>query len=184
MKPLVGELRTPRLRLRTWTSDDAAAMAAINRDPDVTEYLNRPVDDDAVAAFYQLVTDHWERHGFGFYAVESTEADKAGAFLGFVGVAYPSFLPALAHRPELGWRLGRGAWGRGLATEAAQAVCALAFKRLDFDEVIAIIHPANLRSQRVATKLGMAIEQQVENPVLSMLVDVWSLAPRRRPGVR
>ncbi len=64
-------------------------MAAINRDPEVTKDLNRPVGDDAVAAFYQLVTDHWKRHGFGFYAVESTEADTAAALLGFVGVAYP-----------------------------------------------------------------------------------------------
>lgn len=86
-------------------------MAAINGDAEVTRYLNRPVDPDAVAAFYGMVTDHWEAHGFGFFAVESTETKLVSALLGFVGVAYPSFLPILAHRPELGWRLGRAAWG-------------------------------------------------------------------------
>jgi RimJ/RimL family protein N-acetyltransferase len=54
-----------------------------------------------------------------------------------------------------------------LATEAAVAVLDFAFRRLAFDEVIAIVHPANTRSQRVAQKLGMDIEQQVKNPVLA-----------------
>ncbi|MDQ2729503.1 MAG: GNAT family N-acetyltransferase [Actinomycetota bacterium] len=150
-------------------------MAAINRDAEVTRYLNRPVDPDAVAAFYGIVTEHWDTHGFGFFAVESTELSRAGMFLGFVGIAYPSFLPALAHRPELGWRLGRAAWGRGLATEAAAAVLDLAFGPLGFNEVIAVIHPENARSQRVAAKVGMTIEDQVDNPVLGRLVDVWQL---------
>lgn len=154
-------------------------MAAINQDPEVTRYLNRPVDPDAVAAFYDLVTEHWAEHGFGFFALESTEPATAGAFLGFAGVAYPSLLPALACRPELGWRLATAAWGRGLAAEAALAVRDLAFDRLGFDEVIAIIHPDNARSQGVAHKLAMRVEQQVINPVLGRPVDVWQLnSPR------
>jgi RimJ/RimL family protein N-acetyltransferase len=169
----VDELRTERLLLRPWTLDDVEPRAAVNRDAEVTRYLNRPVDADAMAAFHGVVTEHWHRHGFGFFAVESTEAGTAGRFWGFVGVAYPTFLPALARRPELGWRLGRQAWGRGLATEAAAAVLDLAFGRLGFSEVIAIIHPENARSQRVALKLGMHVEQQVHNPVLGRLVDVW-----------
>ncbi|MHB1536828.1 MAG: GNAT family N-acetyltransferase [Acidimicrobiales bacterium] len=113
-----------------------------------------------------------------FFAVESTEPGTAGLFLGFVGVAYPSFLPALAHRPELGWRLGRQAWGRGLATEAAVAVLDMAFGCLAFSEVIAVIHPENARSQRVAHKVGMHVEQQVHNPVLGRLVDIWQVTTR------
>jgi len=157
-------------------------MAALNRDAEVTRYLNRPVDPDAVAAFHGVVTEHWDTRGFGFFAVESTEPSQAGMFLGFVGIAYPSFLPTLAARPELGWRLGRAAWGQGLATEAAEAVLDLAFGPLGFDEVIAIIHPENVRSQRVAHKQSMSIEGQVENPVLGRFVDVWKLDnPKRRP---
>lgn len=173
--PVIGQLRTDRLLLRTWTPDDAGPMAAINRDPEVSRYLNRPVGPAAVAAFYDLVVEHWERHGFGFFAVESTEEPRCGELLGFVGVAYPSFLPALADRAELGWRLGRAAWGQGLATEAAAQVRDCAFDALGLDEVIAIIHPENRRSHRVATKLGMTVEQQVLNPVLGIPVDVWQM---------
>jgi RimJ/RimL family protein N-acetyltransferase len=170
-----GELRTPRLLLRHWRAEDEAPMAAINRDPEVTRHLNRPVTDAAVAAFHPLMVDHWSAYGFGPFALESREPEAAGAFLGFAGVAYPAYLPALAERPEIGWRLARSAWGRGLATEAALAARDHAFATLRLPELIAIVHPENARSQAVARKLGMAVECQVHNPVLGRTVDVWAL---------
>jgi RimJ/RimL family protein N-acetyltransferase len=122
-----------------------------------------------------MFVEHWERHGFGPFALESREADGAGALLGFAGVAYPAYLPALAERPEIGWRLARNAWRRGLATEAALAARDHAFATLGFPELIAIVHPENTRSQAVARKLGMELERQVHNPVLRRPVDVWAL---------
>jgi RimJ/RimL family protein N-acetyltransferase len=171
------ELQTARLLLRRWQARDEGAMAAINQDPDVTRYLNRPVDAAATAAFFALVQEHWDQHGFGFYALESREPESTGRFIGFVGVAYPTFLPELATRPELGWRLARHAWGRGLATEAAQIVRDHAFDTLGLPELISIVHPDNARSQRVAAKLGMTIVQRVHSPALSRDVDVWQLTP-------
>lgn len=100
-----------------------------------------------------------------------------GELIGFVGVAYPTFLPEFGARPELGWRLAPRAWGRGLATEAAHAAAGDAFTRLELPELISIIHPSNARSQRVATKLGMTIERRVDTPVRGERVDVWTLAP-------
>jgi hypothetical protein len=77
-------------------------MMAINRDPQVTEFLNRPVDERAVAGFFEMVVRHWDEHEFGFFVVESSEAASDGEFLGFVGVAFPTFLPELAQRPDSG----------------------------------------------------------------------------------
>ncbi len=73
------------------------------------------------------------------------------------------------------WRLGRAAWGRGLATEGARAALDFAFTTLDLEEVIAIIHPDNVRSRRVAEKLGMTIEGPLYNPVLGRETDVWKV---------
>lgn len=172
-------ISTPRLTLRRWRPEDEAVMAEINRDPEVTRYLNRPVDQAAVAAFYGICVAHWEEHGFGFYAVEDREAATDVRFIGFVGVAFPSYLPSVARRPELGWRLKRSSWGRGLATEAATAARDDAFGRLGLEELISIIHPENAASQRVATKMGMTIEGQLHNPVLDRDVDIWQVASPR-----
>ena len=172
------ELLTPRLRLRRWRDDDEPLMAAINRDPEVTRYLNRPFDEPALRAFYGLVLDHWDEHGFGFHAVELRRPGERDRFIGFVGPAYPTFLPELATRPELGWRLAHAVWGQGLATEAAKAARDDAFGRLRLAELISIIHPENARSRRVAAKLGMSIDHQVQSPILGRGVDVWHV---RRP---
>lgn len=149
-------------------------MARINRDPEVGRYLNRPVDDAAVAGFYGLMVGHWQSHGFGPWAIESAEPGLEGRFLGFAGLAHvPPFLAAAGTAPELGWRLDPACWGRGLATEAAIAARDDAFGRLALPEIISIIHPLNERSRRVADKIGMTRQRQIENPVLGILTDVW-----------
>ncbi len=156
-------------------------MAGINRDPEVARYLNRPVSPQAVAEFYELVAEHWATHGFGFWALEGRDADLKGQFIGFAGIAYPTFLPELATRPEIGWRLTYRAWGRGLATEAALAARDHGFETLNLPELISIIHPENARSQRVASKLEMTIAQHVHNAALNRRVQVWQSTSPHRP---
>jgi RimJ/RimL family protein N-acetyltransferase len=159
-------------------------MADINRDPEVARHLNRPIDERSIAAFYTLVTDHWDEHGFGFWAIEARHAELAGELIGFVGVAYPTFLPELATHPEIGWRLARRAWGVGLATEGAVATRDHARYTLNLGALISIIHPDNARSQRVATKLEMTLARHVHNPMLDRQVEVWQTNARERttPG--
>jgi RimJ/RimL family protein N-acetyltransferase len=172
----MDEFRTERLLLRRWTADDGPAMARINRDPEVTRLLNRPMDEAAVAGFQEAMVGHWDIHGYGPWAVESLEPEMRGRFLGFAGLAHvPPFLAAAGSSPELGWRLDRAAWGRGLATEAALAARDDAVGRLALPGLISIIHPENQRSQRVATKLGMQRARSIENPALGREVDIWQL---------
>jgi RimJ/RimL family protein N-acetyltransferase len=172
------ELLTARLRLRRWRPQDEAVMAAINRDAQVTRYLNRAVDPAAVVAFDARVEEHWAEHGFGFWAVELRASAR---LLGFAGVAYPTFLPELAARPELGWRLASDVWGRGFGGESAAAARDHAFAALGLPELISIIHPDNVRSRRLATGLGMTLERLVHNPLLGRDVEVWQLAAPSGP---
>ncbi len=172
------ELRTERMLLRRWRPEDAAPMVAINRDPEVTRLLNRRVDAAAVAAFHAAALAHWEEHGFGIWALESTQPADAGEFLGFAGFAHlPPHLAAAGPGPELGWRLAPTAWGRGLATEAARAALARGIEERPGVEVIAVINPRNERSQRVAAKLGMHNDRAVHNPLFGIEAEVWSLSP-------
>jgi RimJ/RimL family protein N-acetyltransferase len=176
---MTAELRTPRLLLRRWRAKDEAPMMAANRDPEVARYLNRPVDEEAVRGFHAFLLGHWETHGFGPWAVEVADGGPLhGRCVGFAGLAYPPpSMAGLAERPELGWRLAREAWGAGYATEAALIARDDALERIGATGLISIIHPQNTRSQRVATKLGMAASFRIHNPLLGLDVDVWELAP-------
>jgi RimJ/RimL family protein N-acetyltransferase len=155
---------TDRLVLRAWTPVDRDAFAAMNADPEVMRYvgdgapMTRAQSDQLVDA----IQSHWERHGFGLWCAALRE--DPDTCIGFVGLAIPSFLPAVLPAVEVGWRLARPTWGRGLATEGARAALAHAFSRLQLRSVISIIDPDNERSIRVAEKLGMRHEASHVHP--------------------
>lgn len=56
---------------------------------------------------------------------------------------------------ELVYVLAPGVWGRGYATEAGRAIKAYALASLGCDRLVALIHPDNPASERVAEKLGL-----------------------------
>ena len=168
----VPELTTARLLLRGWTPQDAAVLEEIDADPEVSRYLG---DRKGPPDFVGRIERHWAEHGFGVWAVEARHPPLAGRFIGFVGLGHPTFMPELAARTEVAWRLARDCWGQGLATEAAIATRAHAFDTLGLEELIAIVHPQNVRSQRVAEKLGMAGEARAFSEALGFEVVVWQM---------
>ena len=72
-----------------------------------------------------------------------------GRFLGYAGV-----MPRLSP-DEVGWRFVRATWGRGYATESAQAALSDAFRRKRRDEIVSYTSVDNLRSQAVMARLGL-----------------------------
>ena len=148
-------LTTTRLRLRQWREEDLAPFAALNADPQVMEFFPKVLtraESDAVAG---RIRDHFARHGFGFWAVE---APGAADFVGFVGLAVPSFEAHFTPCVEIGWRLAREHWGHGYATEAARALLRWAFDTLDLNRVQAEADTRNVASARVLEKLGFVLE--------------------------
>ncbi|MDE3110474.1 MAG: GNAT family N-acetyltransferase, partial [Acidobacteriota bacterium] len=80
-----------------------------------------------------------------------------GEFIGFIGLDRMDFVIPGVPQPavEIGWRLARAHWGKGLATEGARAVVQFGFGTLHLEEIVAITVPANIRSRRVMEKIGM-----------------------------
>ena len=152
---------TERLVLRSWRPSDRAPFARLNADPDVVEFLNDGVPFTRPRATSCSTPSrlHWEQRGFGLWCAAARE--DPDECLGFVGLAVPSFLPSVLPAVEVGWRLARPAWGRGLATEGARASLRHAFDELELEAVISIIDPDNARSIRVAEKLGHAPRRRV-----------------------
>jgi RimJ/RimL family protein N-acetyltransferase len=156
---------TDRLVLRPWRPTDRAPLAAINADPEVMRFIRdgRPLTRSESDRLLDAIESHWVQHGFGLWCAAPRE--DPDACVGFVGLAVPSFLPAVLPAVEVGWRLARSAWGRGLATEGARAALDHAFGPLALKSVISIIDPANERSVRVAEKLGMRAGAAHRHPV-------------------
>jgi RimJ/RimL family protein N-acetyltransferase len=145
-------LMTPRLLLRHWRVDDLEPFAAMGADPSVMEFLPGRLDRAGSDAMAERIRGHFERHGFGFWAVE---APGVAAFLGFVGLMVPTWDAHFTPCVEIGWRLAGAYWGRGYATEAARAALAYGFDQLAVEQIVSFTVPANLRSRQVMERLGM-----------------------------
>ncbi len=83
------------------------------------------------------------------------ELSKNGPFIGYVGLSVPRFEAHFTPCVEIGWRLAREFWGRGLATEAARVACRFGFEQLGFNEIVSFTAATNERSRRVMRRLGM-----------------------------
>ena len=93
-------IETERLILRPPEDRDRDAIAALNADPRVGEWLAGVMTREESDALVDRVNAHIAEHGFGFWAVESIAPEDEGAFLGFIGMAHPTFLEPLAARVE------------------------------------------------------------------------------------
>jgi len=79
--------------------------------------------------------------------------------VGGIGLAVnPSGVAACAHSAEIGYWLGETFWGRGIVTEALNAVSEWAFRELNLVRLCAHVFARNAASVRVLEKTGYAFE--------------------------
>lgn len=141
--------QTERLRFRQMVDDDVEAMAALLGDPTVMRFYPAPMTHDEAAGWIAWNQDNYRRHGFGLWTV----TDLDGNFVGDCGLTWQRVNGV--QRLEVGYHVRSDLQGRGLATEAAAAARDFARAELRAPELIAITHPQNRPSQRVAEKIGM-----------------------------
>jgi RimJ/RimL family protein N-acetyltransferase len=124
----------------------------LNADPMVMEYfpdrLTRAESDDLIAR----IEAGFATHGYGLWALE---VRATGEFVGFTGLAVPSFNAHFTPAVEVGWRLARSAWGKGYATEAGLVSVAFGFQEAGLDEIVSFTSAANVRSRAVMERIGM-----------------------------
>jgi len=146
------DIKTLRLILRPWNEQDLPAFAAMNADVRVMEFLPKLLDRTESDALAARIREHFDRHGFGLWAVE---VPGVASFAGFVGLSVPKFQAHFTPCVEVGWRLAREQWGHGYATEAAKAAINFGFREAGLDQIVSFTVPQNLRSRRVMEKVGM-----------------------------
>lgn len=152
LRTMLQALITARLTLRRWREEDREPFRALNADPRVMEFFPQALTPQETDAGMARIEQHFDRHGFGFYAAELIETRT---FIGFIGLAVPNFEAPFMPAVEIGWRLAHAYWGQGLATEGAKAAAHHAFETLKLLSIVSFTSTANLRSRRVMEKIGM-----------------------------
>jgi RimJ/RimL family protein N-acetyltransferase len=167
-------LDSERLVLRRWREDDLEPLAAIDGDPEVMRFIGDGSvrTREQTAAALAFMERGWDERGFGIFAVELRET---GELAGWVGLTVPGFLPEVLPAVEIGWRLGRPFWGRGIATEAAREALRFGFTEAGLDRIISICHVDHHASARVMTKLGMRQERETVVPAHGQRVRVLAI---------
>lgn len=138
------ELVTKRLRIRDFRAEDAHAAFLYLSDPMVMRYLEPPFSLPQTQAFIQSC-------GVERSLVFALEDRAQKALLGHV-----IFHPDEAGDWEIGWVLGRQAWGRGYGRESGGAMLGHAFGALDAPGVVAETLPEHRACQRLLRSLGLA----------------------------
>jgi RimJ/RimL family protein N-acetyltransferase len=145
-------LTTPRLRLRPWLPSDRAPFAALTADHEVMEHFPATLTRMQSDALADILANEIAEQGWGFWAAEVPGVTD---FIGFVGIHEPRIELPIGPCVEIGWRIAKEHWGKGYASEAAQAALAVGFEQLGLKEIVSITVPTNQRSQRVMQRLGM-----------------------------
>jgi RimJ/RimL family protein N-acetyltransferase len=160
-------LETERLILRCPQEADLDGFAEMMADPEAAKFLGGVIPRSAVWRGLATLAGSWVIRGYGMFSV----VEKAsGRWIGRIGPWFPEGWPGT----EVAWGLRPSAWGKGYATEAAEACMDFAFERLGWEEVVHTIDPANAPSQAVAKRVGSRYLRPGRLPEpISLDLDVW-----------
>ena len=149
--PTPENLQTERLALRRFTLDDFDWLHRLNSDPRVTEHMGGTKTPEQSRAMLDVrILDYYDKNpGLGMWVT----LDRAsGAMVGFHLLNHiqgEAFI-------QLGYMLPVEGWGKGYATEMSIALLRYGFGVLKLPRIVAITNRANLASQHVLLKAGLA----------------------------
>ncbi|WP_378185216.1 GNAT family N-acetyltransferase [Aquimarina sp. W85] len=148
-------IETDRLICRELLDTDIYGMYTLDSNPSVHIYLgNNPVTDISKSQEYIAnIQSQYRQNGIGRWAV----IEKAsGTFIGWSGLKLiTDEINKQSNYHDLGYRFIQDYWGKGYATETAEAFLKYGFKILELKKICAIADVANISSNKVLHKIGM-----------------------------
>ncbi len=149
-------VETDRFFLREILEKDVEGLFALDSDPEVHRYLGEhPVKNrQQVEEIIAYVRRQYEVNGIGRWAIIDK---KSHEFVGWTGLKYEEEVRKEAPYYDLGYRLRREFWGRGIATETALASLEYGFRQMKLKKICAAAHVDNIGSNRVLSKVGMQL---------------------------
>lgn len=151
---------TGRLRFRRFTRADIDLLVDLDSDPEVMRWLTggKPSTREYYEqAMPRILATYETGPSRGTFAAEEMGGDGWGRFVGWFHLKDAYHWPG---ELELGYRLRRSAWGRGLATEGSVGLIRHALEDLGEPVVVAGTMRGNAGSQRVMGKAGMVFERE------------------------
>jgi ribosomal-protein-alanine N-acetyltransferase len=150
-------LETERLLLRPYRFEDLDDLQAMFSDPEHMRWYPAPFDLETTRAWVDRQLAAYEARGYALWIVEER---ASGAFLGTAGPTLQKVEEV--DEVEIGWHTRPGRKGEGIAPEAAAAARDWAFANLEVDHLISLVRPENRPSGRVAEKIGMRVDREVD----------------------
>ncbi len=165
---MAGERQTERLLLRRPAPEDRALYHAHFTQPGIERWLRPPplppFNSGALDELAEGDLAHWVDHGFGPWLLFE---ERTGAFAGRGGLHWTTVDETAMI--EVAWSVEPTLHGNGYATEMATAAVEWA-RELEFEELVALVLPANHASRRVAEKVGCKRDGEVEHAGLPHLL--------------
>ena len=155
-------LETPRLTLRPLDDDDLDDLCLLLGDAEALAHWGDPLDREGARRWIERNLARYEADGFGRCAVVLRGTGRLVGDCGLIRTEVEG-----GSEVELGWIVRKADWGKGIATEAAQAWRDHAFTRLGLRRIVSLVSAENVPSRRVAEKLGMTVQRTA----------VWGGAP-------
>jgi RimJ/RimL family protein N-acetyltransferase len=153
---LIETFHTNRLIADRLRLDDYADLCRMHQDSKVMATLAGTRSDDWTQQFLHREVTHWEHHGFGLWMFR----DKInGQFVGRGGLRNTHV--GGNDEIELAYSLMSEFWGKGLATEMAEASLKVGFEQLGLADVVCFTMTTNRASQRVMEKVGFKYERDI-----------------------
>lgn len=148
-------IETDRLILREFQLTDLDGFYELDSDPEVHRYLgNNPVQNkDFLIQVIKAVQQQYIDNGIGRWSIIEK---SSGEFVGWAGLKFiRDTINNHTNFYDVGYRLKRKFWGKGLATESTRICLDYAFHQLNCSEVFGITHVDNYASQKVLLKYGL-----------------------------
>ncbi len=152
-------LETSRLVLRRLVPDDLDNLFALYSDPEIRKYFpDGTLTYEATKEELEwFLNGHPKHPELGLWATLHKETNQ---FIGRCGL-----LPWTIEgqdEVEIAYLIAKEYWGQGLGSEAAEAILRYGFEQLGLSRLVCFIDPANIASQRVAEKIGMRLEREMD----------------------
>jgi ribosomal-protein-alanine N-acetyltransferase len=152
----MSSFSTPRLLAERVTAAHWLDLRRMDDDEEFMAMLGGVRDEVGTVAYFEMNVKHWADHGFGLWMLRDAISSAV------IGRAILRHLDVEGvDEVEVGYGFIPEYWGRGLATEIAQACVRIGFDRFGFRSLVAITTPSNLASQRVMQKAGLVYERDI-----------------------